>query len=51
MITIKNYKTSYKYIFFVIPFYLQFVLVHSANCVKRHIQWNVEKCSVALLCN
>jgi hypothetical protein len=39
------------YIFFVIPFYLQSVLVHSANCVKTCIQWHVEECSVALLCN
>jgi hypothetical protein len=36
-------------IFFVIPFYLQSVLVHSANCVKTCIQWHVEECSVALL--
>jgi hypothetical protein len=35
----------------VITFYLQSVLVHSANCVKIHIQWHVEECSVALLCN
>jgi hypothetical protein len=35
---------------FVIPFYLQSVLVHSANCVAR-IQWHVEECSVGLLCN
>jgi hypothetical protein len=38
------------YIFFVIPFYLQSILVHSANCVKTCIQWHVEECSVALLC-
>jgi hypothetical protein len=38
-------------LFFVIPFYLQYVLVHSANCVKTCIQWHVEECSVALLCN
>jgi hypothetical protein len=37
--------------FFVISFYLQSVLVHSANCVKRCIQWHVKECSVALLCN
>jgi hypothetical protein len=37
--------------FFVIPFYLQSVLVHSANCVKTCIQWHVEECSLALLCN
>jgi hypothetical protein len=37
--------------FFVIPFYLQLVLVHSANCVKTCIQWHVEECSLALLCN
>jgi hypothetical protein len=37
--------------FFVVPFYLQSVLVHSANCVKTCIQWHVEECSLALLCN
>jgi hypothetical protein len=37
-------------IFFVIPFYLQSVLVHSANYVKTCIQWHVEECSLALLC-
>jgi hypothetical protein len=37
--------------FFVIPFYLQSVLVYSANCVKTCIQRLVEECSVALLCN
>jgi hypothetical protein len=26
---------SWKYVFFVIPFYLQSVLVHSANCVEN----------------
>jgi hypothetical protein len=36
--------------FFMIPFYLQSVLVHSANCVKD-MAWHVEECSVALLCN
>jgi hypothetical protein len=36
--------------FFVIPFHLQSVLVHSANCVKTCIHWYVEECSVALLC-
>jgi hypothetical protein len=36
---------------FVIPFYLQSVPVQSANCVKTRIQWHVEECSVALLCN
>jgi hypothetical protein len=40
-----------KGIFFVIQFYLQSVSAHSANCVKRRIQWHVEECSVALLCN
>jgi hypothetical protein len=39
------------YILFVIPFYLQSVLVHSENCVKTCIQWHVEESSVALLCN
>jgi hypothetical protein len=34
----------------VIPFHLQSVPVHSANCVKTCIQWHVEECSVALLC-
>jgi hypothetical protein len=38
-------------LFFVIQFYLQSILVHSANCVKTCIQWHVEECSVALLCN
>jgi hypothetical protein len=38
-------------IFFVIPFYLQPVPVHSANCVKTCIQWHVEECSVVHLCN
>jgi hypothetical protein len=28
-----------------------YVLVHSANCVKTRIQWHVEGCSLALLCN
>jgi hypothetical protein len=45
---------SYKwalFFLFVIPFYLQSVLVHSANCVKTHIQWHVEEYSVAFLCN
>jgi hypothetical protein len=37
--------------FSVNPFYLQSVLAHSANCVKTCIQWHVEECSVALLCN
>jgi hypothetical protein len=37
--------------FFEILFYLQSVLVHSANCVKTRIQGHVEECSVALLCN
>jgi hypothetical protein len=40
-----------KLFFFVIPFYLQSVLVHSANCVKTCIQWHEEECSVALHCN
>jgi hypothetical protein len=39
------------FFFFVIPFYLQSLLVHSANCVKTCIHWHVEECSVALLCN
>jgi hypothetical protein len=30
-------------------FYLQYVLVHSANCVKTCIQWHVEECSLAPL--
>jgi hypothetical protein len=42
----KMYKT-----FFVIPLYLQSVLVHSANCVKKRIQWHVEEYSLALLCD
>jgi hypothetical protein len=33
--------------FFVISFYLQSVLVHVKTC----IQWHVEECSLALLCN
>jgi hypothetical protein len=37
--------------FFVILFYSQSVVVHSANCVKTCIQWHVEECSLALLCN
>jgi hypothetical protein len=37
--------------FVVIPFYLQSVLVHTANCVKTCIQWHAEECSVAFLCN
>jgi hypothetical protein len=37
--------------FFVIPFHLQSVLVHSANCVKTCIQFHVEECSLALLRN
>jgi hypothetical protein len=37
--------------FFVIPFYLQSVPVHSANCVKKRIQLHVEEYSLALLCN
>jgi hypothetical protein len=41
----------YQKLSFVIPFYLQSVLVHEANCVKKRIQWHVEECSVALLCN
>jgi hypothetical protein len=36
---------------FVIPFYLQSVPVYSANCIKTRIQWHVEECSVAILCN
>jgi hypothetical protein len=32
-------------------FYLQSVLVHPANCVKRSIQCHVEECSPALLCS
>jgi hypothetical protein len=40
-----------KYVFLVIPFYLQSVLVYSANYVKTCIQWHVEECSLALLCN
>jgi hypothetical protein len=39
------------YIFSVIPLYFQYVLVHSANCVKTCIQWHAEECSLALLCN
>jgi hypothetical protein len=38
-------------IFFVIPFYLQSVLVHPAKYVKRRIRWHVEECLVVLLCN
>jgi hypothetical protein len=37
--------------FFVVPFYLQSILVHSANCIKEHIQCYVEECSQGLLCN
>jgi hypothetical protein len=37
--------------FFVIPFYLQSVLVHSANYVKTCIQWHEEECLIALFCN
>jgi hypothetical protein len=37
--------------YFIIPFYLQSVLAHSANCVKSQIQWHVEECLLALLCN
>jgi hypothetical protein len=33
--------------FFVIPFYLQSVLVHSANCVKTCILWHVTNRKVA----
>jgi hypothetical protein len=32
--------------FFIIPFYLQSVLVHSANCVKTCIQWHIQGCSI-----
>jgi hypothetical protein len=32
--------------FFLIPFYLQSVLVHSANCVKTCIEWHVEECNM-----
>jgi hypothetical protein len=32
------YATVRQNVFFVIPFYLQSVLVHSANCVKTCIQ-------------
>jgi hypothetical protein len=41
---------QYVKIFFVIPFYLQSIPVHSANCVKAY-RVHVEECSVALLCN
>jgi hypothetical protein len=38
--------------FLVITLYLQSVLVHSKNCVKRkRTQWHVQVCSLALLCN
>jgi hypothetical protein len=37
--------------FLVIPFYLQSVPVHSANCVKTCIQSHVEECSLVLLYN
>jgi hypothetical protein len=47
--TMLNSIRSVTLFFFIIPFYLQSVLVHSANCVKRHIQWHVEECSVVLL--
>jgi hypothetical protein len=41
---------KYSFFFFVIPFYLQSVPVHSANCVETCIQWHVEECSVVLHC-
>jgi hypothetical protein len=44
-------KKERRHLFFLIPFYLQSVLVHSTNCVKTCIQWHVEECSVALICN
>jgi hypothetical protein len=43
--------TAISGVFFVIPFYLQCVALHSTNCVKTCNQWHVEECSVALLCN
>jgi hypothetical protein len=36
---------------FLIQFHLQSVLIHSENCLTKCVQWNVEECSVALLCN
>jgi hypothetical protein len=35
---------------FVISFYLQCALLHSANCIKKIMQWHIEECSLALLC-
>jgi hypothetical protein len=42
---------TYRKYFLEIAFYLQSLLVHLANCVKKRIQRHVEECSVALLCN
>jgi hypothetical protein len=44
-----NHVPTSNNFFFVIPFYLQSVLVHSENCAKPCIQWHVEECSVATL--
>jgi hypothetical protein len=39
------------FIFFLMPFYLKSLLVHSANCVKTCIQWHLEEFLLALFCN
>jgi hypothetical protein len=39
--------TNFFFYFYIVPFYLQSELIHSANCCGAH--WLVEECTVALV--